>query len=198
MYVQLLEKEFSVDNNEQGIQQLIDTINETLVEKNVYFSHMVVDGEEVFDDPAEYIFNNIEKVQQIYIKVKTIKQFVNNVMVSLNTYTERAIPEIQRLVDQFYQNPSSESWATLEQLLEGIEWIYQTIKNIDRANKTQYKWGEYLKVAATFEVELPNLMDAIENKDTILIADIIQYEILPQFQKVYDTTEEAFNQNDRL
>lgn len=198
MNIRLLEEDYSFENSKQGLEQLINMINEKLTEKDVFFSHMIIDGEEVYDEPTEYILSNIENIKNIDVKTKTINEFVADLIVSLNDYTGRAIPEIQNLVDQFYQKPSSESWSMLEQLLEGIEWIYQTIKNIDKTSKSQYRWDEYIKVAATFEAELPNLMDALENKDAVLVADIVQYEILPQFEIIRDTTVETFNGNHNL
>lgn len=193
MKVYLINEEFFIENDEQGLQKLIDTINETLAEKDVFFSHMIIDGEEVYNEPIDYLAENLRNIKQIDVKVKTIEQFINDLFVSLNKYTYQAIPEIEKLVSDFYQKPSSASWNTLEQLFEGIQWIYQTIKNIDQVNKDHFKWDEYIKVTAIFEAELPNLMNAMESQDSVLIADIVQYEILPQFQLIYNTTEEMFD-----
>lgn len=66
------------------------------------------------------------------------------------------------------------------------------IEKIDQIKHSIVNWGKFVKSIAVFEVELPNLMEAIENKDSILIADIIQYEILPQFEIINGETKKNF------
>jgi hypothetical protein len=190
----MLGENHNFNNSEIGIQQLFETINKELIEKNVFFSHLVIDGQEVFEEHEEYIIDQIDKIKLIEVKTKTIQEFVNGLFVLLNEYTSRAIPEIEKLSSEFYQAVSENNWLALNDLLEGIEWIYETIKGIDQTKHTIVNWDEFVKCAATIEVELPNLLEAIENKDTILIADIIQYEMLPQFQLINNETGKTFEE----
>lgn len=192
MILTILDRSFSFENTHDGSQSLIETINNSLSTGNLFFSHLVIDGQEIYEEYEEYILDNIDSIQEVHVKVKSIKEFVAELLVLLNTYTQRAMPEIELLVNEFYQAPTDQSWLTLKQLLDGIEWIYQTIKAIDITQHQIVGWDEFVKSAAIFEVELPNLLEAMENKDSILIADIIQYELLPQFQAIYDETLKSF------
>lgn len=192
MILTLKNNSYTFENSEGGVQAMFETINKFLMEEDVYFSHLVIDGREIYEDYDAFFLDNIENITKVEVKVNTIKEFISNLLVSLNAYTYRAIPEIENLINDFYQTPTEQSWIKLNQLLEGINWIYDAIKNIDVPhNKISY-WDELIKSAATFEVELPNFMEAIENKDNILIADIIHYEFLPQFQLIYNETEKNF------
>lgn len=185
---------YTFGNNQVGIELLMDKIDNELINGNQFISHLVVDGTEVYDDYEEYMFEYMSEIKDVEVITMTIGEFVGNLLVSLNTYTKRAEPEISRLVTEFYQNPNEQSWVTLHQLLEGIGWIYETIKSIDNVHHEIADWNEFITIAASFEVELPNLLEAIQNKDAILIADIIQYEILPHFQVISKETEEHFQQ----
>lgn len=180
------------ENSEEGTIELINKINSILESENDFFSHLVIDGIEIYEDHEEYILDHLEEVEEIVVITKTIKEFVNSLLISLHDYTKRGIPEIERIIDGFYQNPSEESWHKLGQLLGGIEWIYESIKTMDKVNHQIPNWQEFIKSIATFEVELSNLLEAMENKDMVLIADIIQYEILPQFQLINRETEKLF------
>ncbi|MBY0123463.1 hypothetical protein [Bacillus sp. S/N-304-OC-R1] len=194
MILNILEKNFLYNNNQTEIEDIIEKINSELSSQNLYFSHLVVDGEEIHIDHENYLFDHIKEINNIEVMVKTIEEFTGSLLVSLNTYTHRAIPSIEQLVKNFYQAETDENWLMLNQLLEGIDWIYQTIKAIDQTLYKIASWDEFIKGNATFEVELPNLLEAIENKDIILIADIIQYEILPLFKVIYNETEKIFNE----
>ncbi|MGG0720054.1 hypothetical protein ABE096_21105 [Robertmurraya massiliosenegalensis] len=187
-----LDKEYTFENSEKGTNDLIEIVNETLHIENLFFSHLVIDGQEIYKEHADYILEHIEEVKEIKLEVSTVDEFVSNLLVSLNEYTRRGIPEVEKVIEEFYQKPTEDSWETLKLLLEGIGWIYQTIKTIDSTAHTISGWGEFLKSVATFDVELPNLLEALENRDATLIADIIQYEILPQFRIINAETENNF------
>ena len=194
MKIYLKEESYTFENSINDIQKIIERINHWLSEEDLMFSHLNIDGKEVYEEHEEYLFENINHVEEIEVIVSNIKEFIENILVSLNNYSMRAIPEIENIVNDFYQTPTEESWIKLNQLLEGIDWIYNALKSIDTLKHTISGWNEFIKVYATFEVELPNLMEAIENKDNILIADIIQYEILSQFQMIYSETEKHFTE----
>jgi hypothetical protein len=179
------------ENSVKNIDILIQKINEDLEKNKLYFSHLIINGKEVYSDFEEQIMEQITRIEKIELVTKTIDEFINDLTVSLNEYSNRAIPSIKQLTEQFYQSPTEESWGMLQDLLEGLNWVYSTIKSIGNTELNEYK-EKLLNVANHFEVELPNLLDAIENHDYILIGDIISYEILPQFESIESITEETF------
>ncbi|CAM5414218.1 hypothetical protein [Niallia circulans] len=179
------------ENNVDNIEILIQKINEDLEKNKLYFSHLIINGKEVYSDFEEQIMEQINTIEKIELVTKTIDEFINDLTVSLNQYSNRAIPIIKQLTEQFYQSPTEEAWGLLQDLLEGLNWVYSTIKSMGNTELNEYK-ENLLNVANHFEVELPNLLDAIENHDYILIGDIISYEILPQFESIESITEKTF------
>lgn len=179
------------ENSVKNIDILIQKINEDLEKNKLYFSHLIINGKEVYSDFEERIMEQINTVEKIELVTKTIDEFINDLTVSLNQYSTRAIPIIKQLTEQFYQSPTEESWGMLQDLLEGLNWVYSTIKSIGNTELNEYKQN-LLNVANQLEAELPNLLDAMESHDYILIGDIISYEILPQFEAVKLITEKTF------
>lgn len=179
------------ENSVENIDMLIQKINEDLEKNKLYFSHLIINGKEVYSDFEEQIMEQIKTIEKIELVTKTIDEFINDLTVSLNEYSNRAIPSIKQLTEQFYQTPTEEAWGMLQDLLEGLNWVYSTIKSIGNTELNEYK-ENLLNIANHFEVELPNLLDAIENYDYILIGDIISYEILPQFESIGSVTEKTF------
>lgn len=179
------------ENSVKNIDILIQKINEDLEKNKLYFSHLIINGKEVYSDFEEQIMEQINTIEKIELVTKTTDEFINDLTVSLNEYSNRAIPSIKQLTEQFYQSPTEESWGMLQDLLEGLNWVYSTIKSMGNTKLNEYK-ENLLNIANHFEVELPNLLDAIESHDYILIGDIISYEILPQFESIGSITEETF------
>ncbi|MCJ8007601.1 hypothetical protein ACFFF5_15635 [Lederbergia wuyishanensis] len=159
------------------VEVIINTINQ-LLDDNYYFSHLIIDDKEVLDDPEQYLQDYLNEIRELEIVAKTVKEFINDLLLSAEEYIRRAKPEIDSLSDEFYQNPTSESWHKFAQLLEGIQWLNQVIQTIDTTKEKPKNWVNYLEINSNFDLELKNMEEAIENSDSVLIADLIKYEIL--------------------
>lgn len=179
MQLNIINNNFEFINELSSIDLIFNIISERLEGTEFYFSHLIIDGVELYTDFDSYIAEYIEHIQEIKVEVLTIKQFLNEVLVSAEEYILRALPEVEILVNEFYQNPVSQSWEKIQQLLEGLQWLNQIIMTIDQGEQKPKNWNQYLEYSAKLGVELKNLEEGMLNQDNILIADIIQYEILP-------------------
>ncbi|KLV17832.1 MULTISPECIES: hypothetical protein [Niallia] len=191
MELHLTKEIITYENSVENIEVLIQKINEDLEKNKLYFSHLIINGTEVYRDFEYKLTEDIGKIEKIQLVTKTIKEFISDLTVSLNEYCGRAVPIIKQLTEQFYQSPTEESWVLLQDLLEGLNWIYNTIKGICNMELDEYR-ENLLLVSSHLDNELPNLLEAIENHDFILIGDIISYEILPQFESIISITEKTF------
>lgn len=173
--------------------EVIEKIQNLLGSK-YYYSHLVVDGVEIYEDLLFYLENHMKEIKRMEVIAKTPRSFVNDLLLTAETYIKGAKPEIDVLIESFYQNPSGDNWSQFAHLLEGIQWLNQMIMLVDRTKVQPQNWGSFIKKATSIEEVLKHLEDAVENKDSILIADMIQYEILPfmqalgeEIQQIIDT-----------
>lgn len=192
--MELLFQEESIQfDQDSTVEQVIEQIN-ILLDDSCYFSHLIVDGVDVYEELEQYLNENLESIEKLELIARTANEFTNDILLSAEVYLQGALPELTKLADDFYNNPTSESWGNFSDMLEGMQWLNQIIVSIDQMNEKPQNWDEYLKLAATLEVELKNLEQAVENGDHVLVADIIQYEITPvyeglekEIQKTIDT-----------
>src|SRR5699024_6922886 len=77
---------------------------------------------------------------------------------------------------------NQENWISLSELFEGIQWLASMISTIDQSIIRPKNWDVVVEAATTLQNELGELEEALENTDTILVGDILQYEILPAFE----------------
>lgn len=162
-------------------EQIIEKMNEMLDDEH-FFSHFIANGIEIYEEYETYLAERASEIQRLEVIVKTVHELINEILLSSEEYITRAKPEIRRLADTFYQNPSPSAWQELNQLLEGIQWLHQMVMTIDQTTKHPHNWGNYLTAVASIQTELSQLEDAIQRQDSVLIADIIQYEIYPFFE----------------
>lgn len=183
-----IEKEFQ--NKESEITKIFEYINKIINEKNVFLKSMEIDGIEIYDNFYEYFLDKIEFIDKIEIKTQTINQLIDDVIYDSWEYIVKAIPLIERLSASFKKNPTEKSWQELNNLFDGIEWILETYRNIDQYKNLSelvsnyYIWNEYVLELERLKQSLPDFFVAVNNKDTILIGDILQYEINPLFESI--------------
>lgn len=178
---------YEFKNEPASIEEIFQVINEQLENSDLYFSHLIVDDEEVYESHDAYLFEKIDSVENIEVAVKTVQQFVNDLMLYSESYLIGAIPEIAALVDEFYQGPTQASWEKFNLLLEGIQWLNEFIMTVENSSSKPSNFDEYLSIDASIQEELKNLEEAIENRDAVLIADIISYEIVPLLEHMKQT-----------
>ena len=98
------------------------------------------------------------------------------------------MPLIEKLSTSFRKRPTEESWNELDNLFSGIGWLLESYNNIDKYNNLNelisnyYIWNEYVVEIEKLRLTLPDFFEAIKNKDSVLISDILVYEINPIFQ----------------
>lgn len=184
MQVILLDETVQFDNHSKEIESLFQMINDRLADSEYHFSHLLIDGLEVYDNFAEYIEEHIHHIQTIEVIVKTVKELTHDILFTAEEYIQRATPEISHLIDELYQGPTDETWVKFQQFLEGIEWINQMLVSIDKSTYHPHNWQAYLPIMVKLQMELKNLEGSMQSEDYVLMADIVQYEFLELFNKL--------------
>ena len=116
-----------------------------------------------------------------------IKQALDEIMVTLHQYLQRALPEAKGLADQFYRAESNAIWSRFADLIEGVEWIFQVFDSMFhvKMNPPLYaEWEQYETMAEQLKEQMKGLEGAVETKDLTLIGDLLHYEILPILEQL--------------
>lgn len=103
---------------------------------------------------------------------------VKDILESTIEYINRLEIELPKRVDKFRQNTiESNDYIELEQLIEGIQWIINVVKLTEKYHSI--KMIEINGILIEF-------LDGLEMKDTTLIADILEYELIDIFFNIRD------------
>ncbi len=180
-------KEHKVMLDQPSTVQVVDQIKRIL-QGNYYFSHFVADETVIYENHEQYLEQYLPDIHKLEIVAKTVKEFVNDLLLSTQEYTERAIVELQPLAEAFYSNPTSETWSTLDQLLGGLQWIHDMLMTVGTSGKVPSNWSRYIEVSYKMQEEIRDLAEAMENEDNVLIGDLLHYELLPNFEKLQKET----------
>lgn len=101
-------------------------------------------------------------------------------MEDTKTTLTTAILSINEVATYFYQQKESKGYSKLNETINIIEDSINRIVNLNIENNN-------------IDIDLPSIIDilnrameTIEAKDSILLADILQYEMVEEFQKIID------------
>ena len=105
-------------------------------------------------------------------------------MIQLKESIEEIMNQIKETAELLYQQKYAGAYQKLDKLLidfvDIIDNIYAYKKNGDLDTDSTGRLTEMLKVA----------LCALENKDYVLLADVLQYDILAELKKEYQVIEE--------
>lgn len=186
MRVSLQEESWEIENL-VDIQKSIDDIGAILKMKDVHYSYMVVDGLEVYEPYQDYLQEKLGQMDNVVLVVKTYRELKNDMLVSLKEYLHTARPQMQRLAEVFYQGADDSAWSQFAQLADALEWIIQVLPNLGSNQDAYNNQEQYMKIKDQLIEKILLLSEALESRDTLQMADLIQYELHSLFDNLYQT-----------
>ncbi|GIO07342.1 hypothetical protein J31TS6_33700 [Brevibacillus reuszeri] len=165
-------QEYTLEFHDNVTVTILEIINQEIAEKDLILCGFYIDGEEYYGDLFELMMNQGESIQTVKAIVITEKELKQDSILSIQEYIGKALPVLSQLFNEFYSTPSQNTWENLGQLVEGLEWIGKAVEFIDSAELYDFK------------KEVEDIAIAVSQKDTGLIGDLIQYEIIPRFEEI--------------
>lgn len=165
------------------VESIIEQINNWLGETH-YFSHLIIDGEEVAEQPEEALEAQRETMQEVEVVAIEASQFINDLLVSAEEYVKRATPVLEVVAEQFYDAPTEESYLDLNDLFGGLQWLNSMIDVIEQSIVRPENWADVKEAVEPLSDVLQDFEEALNNNDNVLLADLLSYEIKPVFEQV--------------
>ena len=190
MKINILDKTLEYENRIEVLDDIFNKINHMVSSANLVFSHLNIDGIDVYEDHYDYFLDNIRNIEEVKVVTKTIKEISQDIILSTIDYIDRAMPEIEILADEFYKQPLQGSWNKLIQFLEGIKWIIDSFVIIDSNPELKdivnnyEEWNLYAKDIHELGELIREFEEILENSDFVSTADILSYEIVPLFREM--------------
>ena len=193
MKIELMNDTFEMENNKESVDKLFERIESILEDGQYAFDCMEIDGSQVYENYYVYLSDNLTGIKEVKVAIISVDELIRNILTSTVEYVDGAVPEIGILSDEFYKNPEQGTWAKLQQLIEGIEWINSGAEVILNSKKSFGGIYEYVKVASEMRSKLLELEEAIRSSDMILIGDLLSYEIIPMLESIKNTANDIVN-----
>lgn len=97
------------------------------------------------------------------------------VIVSIKEYLDRFIPGVEDTIKLLRMSDDSKALENLDMIFEGIDWLTEAYM------LTADVSGELLDIRS-FNAILKEIAETLENQDYILLADLLEYELVPKLK----------------
>lgn len=193
MLIEILGETLEFPNTTEAVPEIIQTMDKRLSQAGLYYSHFSIDGVKQYNELEKFLRDNIADTERINITGCTLKDLTDDILLSAFEYLTGAIPALTGLAPKFYQESLADCWQQLVELLEGVEWLLDSFSLIDRkitmspCVEGYPNWDEYLGNIYSLKEIVKKLGQAVESKDTVLVGDILNYELIDLFKQMKET-----------
>ena len=202
MEIKIIDDTISL-NNEISAFEIMNIINEFLHVHDLILDGITVDGRLVREDFEEHLNERIREIKIIEIHTIPWKEWMDDALIMALKYLERAIPGVRKLSDDFYRGKSEDAWQTLEQFLEGMQWMSELIYKLELKGKQYYpSWDTSISLAFSLRGLLANLEEPLTTSNYVVVADVLAYQVKPlleslgqDIQRTVDTEVKRYDLN---
>ena len=160
-----------------------------VVQGNVVRS-IKLNGQESSPDSSVTRKTPLLEIKTLEIEVSTLSDVVDKNIENADAYLIRLIPGIEKSVELFRRGNEQEANQFFINIIDGIDWLSQVLDMILAAKAispdTVFDGKSIQDRRASLVDFTQQMVDANKNKDWILLADVLEYEILPYYQEWLD------------
>lgn len=165
------------------------TVQNIFSEKR-HISSIEVDGASYYDDFEVVIERSFKQLKSFKIFTLSSEEHLMQLIQSIFEYVPRFTSGIREVADSFYGELHEKDWQQFSLVIEGLNWLYQSIefstiliKQVRQVNAYEDPFKTTLQLLEPLLVELET---ALQNQDYIAVGDLMQYEIAPIFDNIFE------------
>ena len=180
-------KEETISFTGETLGDLLSHIEKVGVAQGNVVRSIKIDGQESSPDSSEAQRTQISEIATLELEISTLADMINKNIENADAYLIRLIPGIEKSVELFRIGNEQEANKFFVKIVDGIDWFSQVLDIILTAKEISPETvfeGKSIQDRRTSLVGLTQQMvDANKNQDWVLLADLLEYEILPYYQE---------------
>ena len=152
-----------------------------------YIRRIWLDDQEFPSDDREALQKKPSDIDSLEVELANLKDLVATNLANALDYLKKLIPGCEQAADLFRAGNEQEANKYYLQILDGIEWFSQVVSVIMSPDQGETELpdtdNESLEVRQKKLTDLMSqMLEANENQDWVLLADILEYEMVPFYK----------------
>ena len=184
----------SINGKEETLAYIGETLGdffthieqEGIAQGNVVRS-VKLNGQESSPDSSVTRQVPLSEVETLEVEVSTLSGIIEKNIENADAYLIRLIPGIEKTVELFRMGNEQEANQFFIKVIDGIDWFSQVLGMIIAAKEISPDTVIGGKSVRDWQTDLVDftqqMVDANKNKDWVLLADLLEYEILPYYKE---------------
>jgi hypothetical protein len=102
----------------------------------------------------------------------------NQTILAFNEYLGKMSSVVEHICEDFQESDYQETSPAMPAVVEGLAWIYEATEGFVNLGKIEVEKYQSLQSV------IKNMGEAFENKDNVLLRDILEFELLPLLESM--------------
>jgi hypothetical protein len=183
-------KEKIVSCSGDNLGDLLVHIEKNDVAQGSVVRSIQIDGQEFAPDEPATQKIPLSEIETLEIEISTLPDIINKNIENADAYLIRLIPGIEKSVELFRMGNEQEANKFFLNIIDGIDWLSQVLDMVLAAKEispdTVFNGKSVQDRRASLVDFTQQMVDANKNQDWVLLADLLEYEILPYYQEWSD------------
>ena len=152
-----------------------------------YIRRIWLDQQEFPSDDRETLQKKPADINSLEVELADLKDLVATNLSNALDYLEKLIPGFDQAADLFRMGNEQEANKYYIQILDGMDWFSEVVNVVMSSEGEGQEPENILKLRQAKLTDLMSqMLEANKNQDWVLLADILEYEMIP-FYKEWQT-----------
>ena len=152
-----------------------------------YIRRIWLDQQEFPSDDRETLQKKPTDINSLEVELANLKDLVATNLSNALDYLEKLIPGFDQAADLFRMGNEQEANKFYIQILDGMDWFSEVINIVMDSEFKRSAPEDTLRLRQAKLTDLMSqMLEANKNQDWVLLADILEYEMIP-FYKEWQT-----------
>ncbi len=166
--------------------ELLDGILQSKPALGNFFSRVCLNKEEVAHDSEPIRRTPVAEIETLETEISSLSQIVNKNLTNIRAYLNKLIPGIEKAAELFRSGDEKEANQFFINIIDGMDWFSQVVESLEKAvdlipGSQKMPEGAVKERQERLITLIQQMEEANKNKDWILLADLLEYEILPYY-----------------
>ncbi len=168
-------------------EQVIEAIKGDLNDPEFSITRIKLNGEDITGKSWERFSHfTLKDIKDLQVETGNIERLARETLSSLKDFTGNVIEELKRAAEQFRLGQFDQGGEVFSHTLDGIQLVnhisIMVERNLEIESRYQPNNGQTLAIQMTnLKPVIEDIFAAQKDQDWILLADLIDYELVPHF-----------------
>jgi MarR-like DNA-binding transcriptional regulator SgrR of sgrS sRNA len=170
------------------VRDILDAILQEVDGSKYFISRLLIDGKEVSANAEDINALPVAGIATLEVDVNLLNESLVKNVSNAQNYLKRLLPGIEKASELFRNENEIEANKFFVQIIDGIDWFSQVLQVVVAAQGFSLDEisidGKTMKERHDQLTDLTlRMVDANKNRDWVLLADLLEYEILPYYEE---------------